>query len=305
MATTRATKKACGSLDTELTPDFIKRAMTSNPLALLSNEALKFLYLFSGSTNPVFHAYHAPIENSTSFSSILFQRDNPDFRQFPLPQVVTAFALRDDVPDEITLYFVSNYIGNKKYIGHIITHKPRLADLDYLLELSYDHLMHPVVGLSTHQKLNPWEVLEFYLRQGHPTHGSAMQKFYKFIDKVIQAKSGTAAIGLFPAEVGTTKYILKYCMSNSIDVVPLICSMYQSNYYNASRRLCANYNIIYHDLLVEKKLPYSEVFDAVVLAGEEVLRKARAKSAVASVFTRSVYPFRIINLARKRNLQIG
>ena len=135
---TRATKKACGSLDTVLTPDFILRAMESNPLDILNNEQLKLEHLFGAAPLPEFEIHHHTPFSFTKVETIIEEHTksgNNDTKSEK--RLALAAALRKDIPLEAVLYYAV-HLDNKKYVSHVLKVHPELSEWDTIYDLYQD-----------------------------------------------------------------------------------------------------------------------------------------------------------------------
>ena len=132
----RATRKACKSIDTELSKDFIDRALNSNPKEILTNELLKMEFLFGDESIPEFEAYNSTY--STDLLKKIVQSKEIRGKNYysRIKRIYMIFALREDIdPSERLLYTISSEY--KKYINKVIKYYPELKDFDRIVEL-YD-----------------------------------------------------------------------------------------------------------------------------------------------------------------------
>lgn len=134
MKKVRATKKACGSIETELTKDFIDRALNSNPREILTNELLKMEFLFGEEPLPEFEAYNSPY--SKELLEKVFKSKQIRGRKYlsRIKRLFLIFSIREDISNFLRLQFATAS-ENKKYVRKFVQYYPDFKDFDFVLNL--------------------------------------------------------------------------------------------------------------------------------------------------------------------------
>lgn len=182
MAKTRATKKACISPDTVLTPDFISRAMESNPVEILNNEMLKLEYLFGADPLNEFKAYHSPYNKDTLQTLVRNSYGKTWSR------VLMAIALRQDIPECHALHYAVQ-VQNKKLVRNIVKSREGWDDWDklyglYKTSMSTSNSEHVLRFYSSGEYL---PLLQFYQRLA-ATEDQFWGAFKSYVAKVPNVK---------------------------------------------------------------------------------------------------------------------